>query len=371
MAAFILTFLMAAPASGQPVAVAEDVTLKQGYGLPVTVGAVGTRMRDIRLTVTWDTGATLRLSVDPNGHDTLPPYKTTVEMHDGRGEYVVSAESGAVLKVRVDNPWGPQSTFSLHAEDIGDAVEPIESDDWGIRVDRSMYYEMVYAGLDDGYGPFDVSYVMNNTSPRFYIRTRDPGDTDACRKGYRVYPDEVRLWQAVIPVVMEQLTGRPYRYPVEAGCADRADRNGWVTITYTTPSEYKADTGDDWGVAAARAEVGAWAGHIWISVDEGTASVLNIRDTRARASLMAHEIGHSMGFFHTSHTRRSDGRKHVMAPGRTEGWFFTPDEMKVAREAYAAGRFVSSWTCPEGGVRCRAAEEPPRIFPRRPIIIAD
>lgn len=372
-AVFSAAFLLAAVAAGQPVAVAEDVTLKQGYGLSRTVGVVGPGVRDIRLTVTWDTpAADVTLTVDPDGYDTVPPHSTTMTLYGGRADYVVSARFGAVLKVRVSNPRGPQLVFSLHSEDIGPAVEAIESEaDWGLRVNRAMYNEMVYAGLDDGQGPYDVSYVLGNPAPRFYIRTREPGDTEECTTLYRVYPDEVRLWQAVIPVVIEQLTGRPYRHPVEAGCIDRGDAGGWVTVTYTWPSEYKDETGDDWGTAAARAKVGSDAGRIWMGVDEGFASVLDYRDTRSRASLMAHEIGHAMGFFHTSHSRRSDGRKHVMAPGRTEGWFFTPDEVTAARAAYAAGRYVSRNKCPRGGVQCRSAEGPPRIVPRRPVIIAD
>lgn len=372
--AFAVTFLMAASVAGQPVAVAEDVTLKQGYGLSRTVGVVAPGMRDIRLTVTWDTpDADVTLTVDPDGYDTVPPHSTNMTLYGGRADYVMSARFGAVLKVRVSNPWGPQLVFSLHTEDIGPAVEAIESEaDWGLQVNRSLYNEMVYAGLDDGYGPYDVSYVLGNPAPRFYIRTREPGDTEECTTLYRVYPDEVRLWQAIIPVVIEQLTGRPYRHPVEAGCADRGEREGWVTVTYTWPSEYKDETGDDWGVGnAARARVGWDAGRIWIGVEEGYASVLDLQDTRSRASLMAHEIGHAMGFWHTSHSRRSDGRKHVMAPGRTEGWFFTPDEVAAARAAYAAGRYVSRNKCPRGGVQCRSAEGSPRFGSRRPIIIAN
>ena len=381
-ASFILTFLMAASVVGQPVAVAEDVELKQGYSLPMTVEVTGDGTprgvrgfgRDIRLTFTWEpASAELWFSGDNfvrgDGSHTFPLNSS------GRHEEVLNAMTGVELKLTVSNYWGAQTvSFSLHVEDIGPATSETPLG-WSPRlIDRGVYDEMVYDATNLEEGPNEHSWVLHNATPKVYVRMAGPGDDGSCSTGWRVDYDEIRLWKAVVPVVIEQLTGYPYRHPVEAGCEDIGERDGWITVTRTTPAEYRADGGGDWGGVGARARIGWSAGRIWMAWNAGSGSRwVDSLDEREFADLIAHELGHAMGFFHIGRHRRLSGRTAVMANpiSRAGGWFFTPEEESIARAAYEAGRYAGRNTCPDGGWRCRAAEGPPRIVPRRPIIIAD
>ena len=152
-----------------------------------------------------------------------------------------------------------------------------------------------------------------------------PGDDGSCSTGWRVSYDEIRPWKAVVPVVMEQLTGYPYRRPVEAGCEDIELRDGYITVTRTTPAEYRAEGWEeDWGGAGARARIGWSQGRIWMAWGTGGgARWVDRLDKQGLADLIAHELGHAMGFFHIGGHRRLSGRPPVPGSGSRSRWFGT------------------------------------------------
>ena len=151
-------------------------------------------------------------------------------------------------------------------------------------------------------------YVLPTTSPNFYIRTHND-------QGLRTFSShQVATMHREIPGFVEALTGSSYQGQIEEGNQD-FERNGWITITEVTT------LGADY---CGRAGVGWLAGRIELNRNLAGCSF---------TSLVGHEIGHALGFWHVP------GRRDLMYPEDVGGPSrFSVREAFHAQLAYRLGR---------------------------------
>ena len=161
-----------------------------------------------------------------------------------------------------------------------------------------------------------VVYVLETTSPNFYIRL---GDAD----GRRVVPDyDETYMRDTIPLFAEMLTGESYRGRIESGLSDRGERPGWIIVRIVTGEEEPEVDG-----YCAATLVGELPGEILINRNCTGEEFVGI---------FIHEFGHAMGFYHVS------DRNTVMASGVFDGrTSFSLKERYHAQLAYEVGRFAT------------------------------
>ena len=220
-------------------------------------------------------------------------------------------------------------TFTAQAHIVSRGRIPHNSD--RMEHDDELYRDLIFDAYDNPGGTewSDRSWVLRTRSPKFYVQLGN--EYGRCGASARVSLLAMHFWRATIPVLAEQLTGVPYPHRVEAGCAVREDKYGWVTVKHVTPAEYLEETEQEWGTAVGRARTGAHTGRIWI-LHEGEPA----QPTDQYRELVAHEIGHAFGLHHTSR------RGAIMVQGswakRDTFHVFTPAEENAARAAYRVGR---------------------------------
>ena len=201
-----------------------------------------------------------------------------------------------------------------------------------ISWNRGLYEELIFDNYDSP-GRSTFSKVLPYKNPKFYIHTGGPMGCP-----HRLSQDLILMWKAIIPVVASQLTGKHYKENVTHGCEPKERQYGWVIISYVFPSEYERETDRIWGkLTEARATVGSTYGRIWIRYNGKLA-----HPQFHTSEMIAHELGHAFGLYHT----RSN---FIMSAGErfnTPFKLFTPEEQKVARQAYKMGRGSICDTCP-------------------------
>lgn len=157
-------------------------------------------------------------------------------------------------------------------------------------------------------------YVLAS-QPDFHIRTHD----DTGKR--QLSSAEVRAIRAKIPEAVAGFTGESWRGRITSGPED-VRRRGWVTIRASgeqdDPERWETD-GDFF--TCGRALTGAETGAIWLNSDR--ISLSSARNKCRLDTLIAHETGHALGFFHVA------GERDVMAQ-------FVGLEHLSAREEYHA-----------------------------------
>ena len=225
-------------------------------------------------------------------------------------------------------------TYTVTAGWIG-VLDPLDSSP--TASDWTEYHDIVYRDIifDNYERPENLglaeSQVLPWPDPQFYIRLGGPG---GCTSGSRVTVNMLHAWRMLVPVLLEQITGVPYPHRVQVGCESLPDRRGWIMVHHSTPEEYKAETGLQWGLRDnAAARIGALEGRIWIRVGS-RANHFSTNDLYQ----IAPEIGHAMGLHHTTRRRNDSDRLMEGKSWYSSPMFLSPEEEVAARKAYRAGR---------------------------------
>lgn len=137
------------------------------------------------------------------------------------------------------------------------------------------------------YTPFEerVLWRLPSPSPNFYLLTTRLDDA------------LVDLLHETIPQAVSRLTGAHYTGSIEVGIQDRRSQRGWVVVEGAggglQPRSY-----------ACREVVVEFCGWSYVGREEGCI-VLNTMARRAclTPSLLMHEVGHALGFYHTDNPR--------------------------------------------------------------------
>jgi hypothetical protein len=137
--------------------------------------------------------------------------------------------------------------------------------------DLSFYRQFVRNDFQRGSDPLQVSWVLEQ-EPSFYLEVEGA-------KGVSTQVAQ-RLEQVARRTVPLLTGGRFEVRRWETGPTPRAPQSGWIVIE-------RSDLGP---TVCGRATVGATAGQIWLHSD----------NTCNLDSVLAHEIGHALGFFHVN-----------------------------------------------------------------------
>ncbi|MYN64772.1 MAG: hypothetical protein F4X11_07060 [Acidobacteria bacterium] len=185
------------------------------------------------------------------------------------------------------------------------------------RFDDRFWRELIF-NEHDAPGQGDFVRVLSNPSPNVYVRLGGAGGTRRV-----VADDRLAHIREVLPLLAEQITGRPYDGRIESGIEERGDREGWITVRFVTPEEYP-----DIGASCGLATPGADPGSIWFARGNDEC----FRNGYFRR-LFAHELGHAFGLWHV-------GDRAAMMSSETGNdieWF-TERERYHAQLAYEVGR---------------------------------
>jgi hypothetical protein len=140
-----------------------------------------------------------------------------------------------------------------------------------------FYRQMVRGTFDQPGAPFAVFRLME--SPRFYVKTVD-------QNGRPLEPEVLAVVLEAIPRgVREFSNGKLSVAALETGTGTRDEQDGWILVNITRNPNERTTCGT--------ARVGAIKGSINFNSD-----VCACGSNKVPGTLVMHEVGHAMGFFH-------------------------------------------------------------------------
>jgi hypothetical protein len=176
----------------------------------------------------------------------------------------------------------------------------------------AFYREFVRNGFE---APASLEPLRRwTTTPNFYVNTFNP------KTGHPLDPAEVALVVNAIQSAVPQITGGVFNAGViESGNGPRDPRPGYVNVNFT----YEPN-----GDYCGRSRVGDNPGEVTINYDRCASECGSLKVT---PEVIAHEIGHAMGFWHIS----GDGIMNATKFHGCRTTDFFPIERAHARIAYS------------------------------------
>ncbi len=206
-----------------------------------------------------------------------------------------------------------------------------------------FYGQFVRGNFDQSGAPWPV--LRWNAAPSFYVKTVD-------QTGRAIEPEVLTVVLSSLARAVPIYTGGVYSaVAIESGTTDRPAATNWVNVNILRDASQRTICGSS--------KIGANPGEITLYDD-----VCSCGSVKIPGSVVLHEVGHAMGFFHVS------DRSSVMyptIPGNCPAGEPSANERLHATVAYSRPRGnTDPDNDPSGGAKLRDADD--QLGPTAPVV---